>query len=461
MTGLPDLQIILCLVYMTNAALSAVLASFGPKFRGARLWVVAQTLLALGTLADTLPRGVPSWIPLIAGNTCYAASCLCYAHSVWVFRFERRFPPCIYAIVAIQAASFALAFPMSYVIRALVFSAWMTAGSLITAVLLIWRADRRFWLSNGLTAFPFIVLGLSSLSRLFVIGMLSSGGEVTGDGTHNLWYVSGAILLSTIMLFGYFMMSWLQTTHILEAKDKALNEKNASLEDALRVKDTFIAVIAHDIRGPVGAAARFTRKRLVGAGKNSAIDPNHVETLAVSLEKTNEYLEKLLLWSKTQFRDWAPVAQNVSIDASVEEALAMFGSRLELKQLTIDLILKSTGLIVSADPESLRVILDNLLSNAVKYSHPGSKVSIEIRKDGDSCVVGIRDYGVGMPEATLKKLFLIEKKTSSLGTSSEMGSGLGLILAKSLADRNGCRLSIASEPGKGTLATLALPIART
>ena len=104
------------------------------------------------------------------------------------------------------------------------------------------------------------------------------------------------------------------------------------------------------------------------------------------------------------------------------------------------------------------MILGNLLSNAVKFSFPGKVVRIEASIIGGGCRITVVDEGVGMDPASVARLFRIEDKLTTSGTSDEQGGGMGLILAQSLAHRNGGRITIESRPGVGTRAHLWLPL---
>lgn len=455
-----NLQVLLCLTYVTNAVLAAFLAGSGLSFRGAWLWVLAQVLLALGTVGDALPASTPQWIPLVAGNSCYALASLCYIHSIWVFRFRTRFSLLWYSVGLLQVLSFAWAYGQLYTYRAIIFSFWMALGPSLTAVSLLWRIERRFRLANTLTALPFLLLGMASVSRIYLLQHYTTRGQYMQIAEQNIWYTAGAILLSTITLFGYFMMSWLQTLQTLKAKDSEIESRNKRLQEANRTKDLFFAIIAHDIREPIGGAARYVRKHLIAKFRKNNGNSSDVETLASSLEKTQEYLDKLLWWSKTQLQDWCPDQDEIAALDCVNQALKLHASRCETKRISVR-IEGDRSITLRTDPESVQLMLSNLVSNAIKYSRPGQAIQVMLDKDGAFCRIAIEDHGVGMDRETLGKLFRIESKLSALGTLSESGNGLGLILTKSLAERTGSRIQLDSRLGEGTRASLWIPLACT
>ncbi|HTH14468.1 MAG TPA: HAMP domain-containing sensor histidine kinase [Spirochaetia bacterium] len=457
MTAADGLQVVLFLTYFCNALLAVLLAWTGRSFPGAWLWVLAQGLLALGTLFDTLPAGVPTWIPLVIGNSAYIAASLVYSHSVWSFRFGGRFPREFYLFVPAIVLSFFLVRNEPHLVRSLVFSTWMAVGALTTSALLLWKVDRRYWVSNGLTALPFLFLGGVSAFRLVHLVELPGSLDESVLTEVNVWYVGGAILLSTVTLFGYFMMAALRASQVMAEKDAEIEARNRKLEESGRAKDLFFSIIAHDLRGPIGGAARYTRKHLLGKMSGLEAKYTEVETLASALEKTYEFLEKLLWWSRAQLQDWAPDRRAFDLVLVIEASVNLVRPAADLKQISLVHAITVRPQPV-ADPESVQLILGNLLANAVKFSLPGREVRVEVTLDEERCRITVVDSGVGMDRATLARLFRIEDKLTTHGTSGERGSGLGLLLAHSLAERNGGGIVMESQPGVGTRATLWLPL---
>ena len=156
--------------------------------------------------------------------------------------------------------------------------------------------------------------------------------------------------------------------------------------------------------------------------------------------------------------DWLPQKTVVSLENCLDQGISLLQSRLEMKNITITVQLPPYPR-VKADQESIQLILNNLLSNAVKYSPSGQSIHISWELPPGFCRLTIQDYGTGMSPENLARLFRIEDKLSSVGTAAELGSGLGLILAQSLAERNGCRIEMDSRLGEGTAARLWMPVA--
>jgi signal transduction histidine kinase len=109
------------------------------------------------------------------------------------------------------------------------------------------------------------------------------------------------------------------------------------------------------------------------------------------------------------------------------------------------------------DAPLLRRMLANLLDNAAKYSEPPSPVSLAARGVGDDLVVEVRDRGIGIDAEDLPRLFTPFFRTDRSRARGTGGVGLGLVLARRIAEAHGGRISVASAPGEGTVVTVTLP----
>jgi signal transduction histidine kinase len=119
------------------------------------------------------------------------------------------------------------------------------------------------------------------------------------------------------------------------------------------------------------------------------------------------------------------------------------------------------GLFVVGDPVRLRQVVDNLLSNALKFTAPGGLVELGARATDGDVLVTVRDDGIGIPPAAAAWLFQPFRQVHDPTKVATDGSGLGLYLARGIAERHGGTLELASDgPGTGTTFTLRIPLRR-
>jgi signal transduction histidine kinase len=105
----------------------------------------------------------------------------------------------------------------------------------------------------------------------------------------------------------------------------------------------------------------------------------------------------------------------------------------------------------------ISTVIRNLLSNAIKFSHENSTVRIKAQNAADCVRVSFQDKGIGMLQEDISKLFRIDINYTTLGTHKEKGTGLGLILAKEMIEKNGGEIFVNSRLGQGSTFEFTLP----
>jgi signal transduction histidine kinase len=110
---------------------------------------------------------------------------------------------------------------------------------------------------------------------------------------------------------------------------------------------------------------------------------------------------------------------------------------------------------VRGDGVRLRQVVSNLIDNAVKYSDAGAEVEVEVATLNSDMLVRVRDHGPGIPRDQQRLIF---EKFGRVRGSSKPGSGLGLFIARSIAEAHGGSVEVRSVPGEGSTFTLSLPV---
>ena len=113
---------------------------------------------------------------------------------------------------------------------------------------------------------------------------------------------------------------------------------------------------------------------------------------------------------------------------------------------------------VKADGNMLDTILRNLISNAIKFTQPKGEIQIFSSLKKDFVEITVKDNGVGMTEVEIAAIFNVNEISSTLGTSNEQGSGLGLILCKDFVESHGGKIWVKSAVNEGSEFKFTLPI---
>ncbi len=228
-----------------------------------------------------------------------------------------------------------------------------------------------------------------------------------------------------------------------------LKESNAS-------KDRFFSIISHDLKSPFNAILGFSQEMVnVARTNNPELMERFASHIYSSARRTYELLENLLEWSKAQ-------QGTISFSPGVVdlgELLLEKTERLRYGAVAKDISLDYTyvpGIHVMADREMLKSILRNLITNAIKFTNPGGNITLHAERKGEETEICVKDNGIGINEEDLRKLFRIGQTVTHPGTKKERGTGLGLILCKEFVEKNGGKIWVESEPGKGSRVTFTL-----
>ncbi len=237
----------------------------------------------------------------------------------------------------------------------------------------------------------------------------------------------------------------------IQCQKKKLVELNAT-------KDKFFSIISHDLKSPFMSLMAISNLIGESGGKFS---PSELTDFGRELKKTtdNTYklLENLLEWARLQ-QDRIEVNQDKNdLMAIVRNSIDLFQNMAKQKGVRlINRALPETTVV--ADTKMITTVMRNLISNAIKFSNEGGQIVISSQIVNDSFVeIAIADTGLGIDEDGQKKLFRIDREYQRKGTGGENGTGLGLILCKEFVERNGGKIWVESEEGKGSIFRFRLP----
>jgi signal transduction histidine kinase len=118
---------------------------------------------------------------------------------------------------------------------------------------------------------------------------------------------------------------------------------------------------------------------------------------------------------------------------------------------------KCTSCYAYVDINQITTVLRNLLSNAIKFTANDGEININIESNNGYWTISVKDNGIGINENDIKRLFLLDSNPTTIGTSQEKGTGLGLILCKEFVERNNGKIWVESKVGVGTTFFFTLP----
>uniref|UniRef100_UPI00373FD79B sensor histidine kinase n=1 Tax=Marivirga sericea TaxID=1028 RepID=UPI00373FD79B len=147
----------------------------------------------------------------------------------------------------------------------------------------------------------------------------------------------------------------------------------------------------------------------------------------------------------------------MQLNTEINELKKLFDSLLKSKGISLNITMPKYHHI-SADKETMQIVLRNLISNAIKFTPHGGQITISARTNPKkSTELSISDSGIGIPSEKIDQLFVINRD-HLIGTSSATGAGIGLLLVKEFVELNNGKVSVESSVGKGTTFKVVLPI---
>ena len=245
----------------------------------------------------------------------------------------------------------------------------------------------------------------------------------------------------------------------LDSARREAEEKSLALDILNRQKTLLFSIIAHDLRNPFqGLLGLSTVLSQAVATKDHAQVERRARGIRQAAEQAHGLMESLFAWATLQMDTIAVVLDDVALDDVVRETVEGSVEAASAKGLTITS--SGGGLTVRAQRDMLLAVLRNLVSNAVKFTRPGGTIALSAEAIDEMVAISVADTGVGMPAAKIDDLFRLDRRVTTNGTAGERGSGLGLLLCRDLAERQGGHLSVESRVDEGTTFRLTLPVVR-
>jgi ligand-binding sensor domain-containing protein/signal transduction histidine kinase/DNA-binding response OmpR family regulator len=266
---------------------------------------------------------------------------------------------------------------------------------------------------------------------------------------------------SPLAFFGYALMVTIAIYYAIRYYHQRINTKNKRKielweskkeKELYHAKIEFFTYVTHEIRTPL----TLIKGPLEEVIKRSEEIPAINDNLVIMKKNTNRLIEltdQLLDFRKTEIKGFNLNFVNISISKLLEENCLRYKAATEQKRLELSMSLPDHALYAYADPEALNKILSNLIDNAVKYA--AGKISIALTTREESFIIEVRSDGNLIPPGLHKKIFEPFYRMES--NKNQRGTGIGLPLAKSLAELHEGTLQVNNENGHWNTFTLTLP----
>jgi len=230
------------------------------------------------------------------------------------------------------------------------------------------------------------------------------------------------------------------------------------LQVARQMQIDMVANVSHELRTPLTSI-----KGLLETLRGGAVDDPEVRDsfLEMAEEQTNRLIrmvKDLLLLSRVDSETLELKKRPVDLTRLVQDTVEYLSFQAETNDLAITVETNTSCTTLEIDPDRIEQVMFNLLDNAIKYSRPGGSISVNLaNKDKTSVLVEIKDEGIGIAAKDLPRIGERFYRADKARSREEGGSGLGLVIARSLVEAHGGKLWVESPENEGTVVSFTLP----
>jgi signal transduction histidine kinase len=224
------------------------------------------------------------------------------------------------------------------------------------------------------------------------------------------------------------------------------------LDKVFQSQRDFVADASHELRGPltvIRGNLDLLKRKLSEADRNESLKAMERESIRMS-----RIVDDLLLLAEVES---GPTAQQqmVSLKAVLSEEVARARSLAGGRPIIVD---RQEDLSVRGDAQRLKQLLGNLVDNAIKYTPENGTITLSLFRDSPWARLEVADTGIGITAEQLPHIFDRFYRVDKTRSRAGGGTGLGLAIVKGIAEQHGGRVTVTSEPGKGSTFTVWLKL---
>lgn len=415
-----------------------------PTIKGPWHWAMGSFSAVIGSLLLAFYPLVPGYAAFVLGGVFTVLALSFYLEGIYAFKnaVSNRFMT--YGIVILQVLFGTLFYTFLDMpnLRMASFSTICATGSLLIVAELLKPVQKNYRVAFILCSIVFAISVATSLFRVIYIIAYHPGDALSPTPANQLFYFM-ANVTQALLLFSFLLLISLKISDRLEMKVQAQRK--------------IFSVIAHDLSGPVCTVTQM----LELANNDNDLEDSRKKYIYKEVERLSEstyhLLQNLLLWSRNQLEDLAPVVRKFDLNKVLVENIDFLRKIAVSKEITIHYE-PSADLQCMADSRMIDTVVRNLISNAIKFTNPGGKVTITCESKKEQLILKIADSGIGMNSERLHKVFHFNESNPKSGTSGEKGTGLGLYICKEFVEGNHGSIQISSKENVGTEVTISLPM---
>jgi len=225
-----------------------------------------------------------------------------------------------------------------------------------------------------------------------------------------------------------------------------------------RIRMDFLSLASHQLRTPLSGIKWLIETMYRGIiGEMTKKQKEYLDDIYKINEQMIKLISDILSTLRLESEEALVKKEKISASPIFKDVLTLVTAAAKERKIALQSPLNHRTVTIKTDPEILKSILGCFLSNAINYSMPGQKVILDVKKESGAIVFFVRDFGIGIPKREQKRMFERFYRASNAKTLKPTGTGLGLNIAKVLAEKIGAETSFKSEENKGSTFYLRIP----
>jgi len=230
------------------------------------------------------------------------------------------------------------------------------------------------------------------------------------------------------------------------------------VEDANKLKSQFLSNMSHELRTPLNSILALSRVLIMQSGDKLTEEENeYLEIVERNGKQLLLLINDILGLSKIEAGKVELISSEISLKNTLEIITENIRPLADEKGLDLRLSVKDDLPLIETDEGKLNQVLQNVLGNSIKFTHKGG-IDVSAVSDGSNISVCISDTGIGIPEEELPYIFDEFRQLDGTTSRQYGGTGLGLAIAKKTIMALGVSIHAESEPGKGSVFTIIIPV---
>ncbi len=229
-------------------------------------------------------------------------------------------------------------------------------------------------------------------------------------------------------------------------------------EEGKKIRYQFLSVLSHELKSPLNAVEGYLNMMMDRHEGDNINDYNDMISRSVQrIQGMRSLIMDMLDFTKLRLEVKKDKVRDLDPMPVIQQCIETINPLAIQKDVTVETE-ERTKVVIRADKEDISIIFNNLLSNAVKYNKDGGMVRVIIDSEGDDAVFKVEDTGIGISSEDRETLFNDFVRIKNERTRNITGSGLGLSIVKKVADMYDGIISVESEPDRGSVFTLRMPL---